>query len=46
VPVEPAGAVFEHYAVAVRDGTIEAVLPAREAAPPRLEEVAETTTGL
>jgi 5-methylthioadenosine/S-adenosylhomocysteine deaminase len=31
VPVEPAGAVFEHYAVAVRDGAIEAVLPGHEA---------------
>ncbi len=32
VPVEPAGAVLEHHAVAVRDGAIEAVLPASEAA--------------
>ncbi|MEA3195536.1 MAG: 5-methylthioadenosine/S-adenosylhomocysteine deaminase [Betaproteobacteria bacterium] len=32
VPVEPAGAVLEHHAVAVRDGKIEAVLPAKEAA--------------
>jgi len=32
VPVEPAGAVFEHHAVAVRGGAIEAILPAREAA--------------
>ncbi len=32
MPVEPAGAVFEHHAVAVRDGAIEAILPAREAA--------------
>ena len=31
VPVEPAGAVLEHHAVAVRDGAIEAVLPAAEA---------------
>ncbi len=32
VPVEPAGAVFEHHAVVVRGGAIEAILPAREAA--------------
>ncbi len=32
VPVEPAGAVLERHAVAVRDGRIEAVLPAGEAA--------------
>jgi len=32
VPVEPAGAVLEHHAVAVRDGAIEQVLPARDAA--------------
>src|SRR5690349_24564577 len=32
VPVEPAGAVLEHHAVAVRDGKIEAVLPAAQAA--------------
>ena len=32
VPVEPAGAVLEHHAVAVRDGAIEAVLPIAEAA--------------
>jgi 5-methylthioadenosine/S-adenosylhomocysteine deaminase len=32
VPVEPAGAVLEHHAVAVRDGAIEAVLPAVQAA--------------
>ena len=32
VPVEPAGAVLERHAVAVRDGRIEAVLPAAEAA--------------
>ena len=32
VPVEPAGAVLEHHAVAVRDGKIEAVLPASQAA--------------
>jgi 5-methylthioadenosine/S-adenosylhomocysteine deaminase len=32
VPVEPAGAVLEHHAVAVRDGLIEAVLPHAEAA--------------
>jgi 5-methylthioadenosine/S-adenosylhomocysteine deaminase len=31
VPVEPAGAVLEHHAVAVRDGAIEAVLPTAEA---------------
>jgi 5-methylthioadenosine/S-adenosylhomocysteine deaminase len=31
VPVEPAGAVLAEHAVAVRDGTIEAVLPAAEA---------------
>jgi 5-methylthioadenosine/S-adenosylhomocysteine deaminase len=31
VPVEPAGAVLEAHAVAVRDGRIEAVLPARSA---------------
>jgi 5-methylthioadenosine/S-adenosylhomocysteine deaminase len=28
VPVEPAGTVLEHHAVAIRDGAIEAVLPA------------------
>jgi 5-methylthioadenosine/S-adenosylhomocysteine deaminase len=32
VPVEPAGAVLEDHAVAVRDGRIEAVLPAGAAA--------------
>ena len=32
VPVEPAGAVLEDHAVAVRDGVIEAVLPASGAA--------------
>ena len=32
VPVEPAGAVLEHHAIALRDGTIEAVLPAAAAA--------------
>jgi 5-methylthioadenosine/S-adenosylhomocysteine deaminase len=32
VPVEPSGKVFEHHAVAVRSGTIEAILPADEAA--------------
>jgi 5-methylthioadenosine/S-adenosylhomocysteine deaminase len=32
VPVEPAGAVLEHHAVALRDGTIEAVLPVAAAA--------------
>ncbi|HWM43521.1 MAG TPA: TRZ/ATZ family hydrolase [Burkholderiales bacterium] len=32
VPVEPAGAVLEHHAVAVRDGAIEGVLPASDAA--------------
>jgi 5-methylthioadenosine/S-adenosylhomocysteine deaminase len=32
VPVEPEGAVLEEHAVAVRDGRIEALLPAREAA--------------
>src|SRR5687767_4728292 len=32
VPVEPAGAVLENHAVAVRDGRIEAVLPSAEAA--------------
>ena len=31
VPVEPAGAVFENHAVAVRDGIIEAVLPSEQA---------------
>jgi 5-methylthioadenosine/S-adenosylhomocysteine deaminase len=30
VPVEPAGAVLEQHAVAVRDGKIEAVLPASQ----------------
>ena len=30
VPVEPAGAVLEHHAVAVRDGVIEKVFPASE----------------
>ena len=29
VPVEPAGAVLEHHAVAIRDGVIEAVVPAQ-----------------
>jgi 5-methylthioadenosine/S-adenosylhomocysteine deaminase len=29
VPVEPAGAVLEHHAVAVRDGLIQAVVPAQ-----------------
>ena len=32
VPVEPAGAVLEHHAVAVRDGKIEAILPEKDAA--------------
>jgi 5-methylthioadenosine/S-adenosylhomocysteine deaminase len=32
VPIEPAGAVLEHHAVAVRDGKIEALLPERDAA--------------
>jgi 5-methylthioadenosine/S-adenosylhomocysteine deaminase len=32
VPVEPAGVVLEEHAVAVRDGRIEAVLPAAQAA--------------
>ena len=32
VPVEPAGSVLEHHAVAVRDGKIEAVLPGKDAA--------------
>ncbi|HZM34286.1 MAG TPA: TRZ/ATZ family hydrolase [Burkholderiales bacterium] len=32
IPVEPAGAVLEAHAVAVRDGRIEALLPAGEAA--------------
>jgi len=32
VPVEPAGAVLERHAVAVRDGAIEKVLPAASAA--------------
>ena len=31
MPVEPAGAVLSEHAVAVRDGCIEAVLPARDA---------------
>ncbi|HZO03230.1 MAG TPA: TRZ/ATZ family hydrolase [Burkholderiales bacterium] len=31
VPVEPAGAVLEHHAVAVRDGAIEQVLPTAQA---------------
>src|SRR3979411_279770 len=31
VPVEPAGKVLEDHAVAIRDGRIEAILPAREA---------------
>ena len=31
MPVEPAGAVLEQHAVAVRDGKIEAVLPASQA---------------
>jgi 5-methylthioadenosine/S-adenosylhomocysteine deaminase len=32
VPVEPAGAVLEQHAVAVRDGRIEQILPAAQAA--------------
>ena len=32
MPVEPAGAVLEDHAVALRDGLIEAVLPAEQAA--------------
>ena len=32
VPVEPAGAVLEHHAVAVRDGMIEAIVPDQQAA--------------
>ena len=32
VPVEPAGAVLEHHAIAVRDGVIEQLLPSTEAA--------------
>jgi 5-methylthioadenosine/S-adenosylhomocysteine deaminase len=32
VPIEPAGAVLEHHAVAVRDGAIEEVLPTSKAA--------------
>jgi 5-methylthioadenosine/S-adenosylhomocysteine deaminase len=32
VPVEPAGAVLENHALAVRDGRIEALLPSSEAA--------------
>src|SRR5712671_4312236 len=41
VPVEPAGAVLEHYALAVRDGAIEALLPEAEARSrfPSYEEV-------
>src|SRR5258706_135506 len=31
VPVEPAGKVLEAHAVAIRDGGIEAIVPAREA---------------
>ncbi len=31
VPVEPAGAILEHHAVAVRDGAIERLLPNEEA---------------
>jgi 5-methylthioadenosine/S-adenosylhomocysteine deaminase len=31
VPVEPAGAVLEHHAVAIRDGAIERLLPREEA---------------
>src|SRR5437588_8541684 len=31
VPVEPAGKVLEDHAVAIRDGRVEAILPAREA---------------
>jgi len=34
VPVEPAGAVLEHHAVAVRDGAIERVFPAGEISGP------------
>ncbi len=32
IPVEPEGAVLEHHSVAVREGAIEAVLPAAQAA--------------
>ena len=32
VPVEPAGRILEHHAVAVLDGRIEALLPAQDAA--------------
>ena len=32
VPVEPAGTVLEHHAVAIRDGRIESLLPAAQAA--------------
>src|SRR5688500_10939444 len=32
VPVEPAGVVLENHCVAVRDGSIEAVLPSAQAA--------------
>jgi 5-methylthioadenosine/S-adenosylhomocysteine deaminase len=32
VPVEPAGTVLEHHAVAISDGKIEALVPAAEAA--------------
>ena len=31
MPVEPAGAVLEHHAVAVREGAIESLLPSEEA---------------
>ena len=42
VPVEPAGAVLEDHAVAVRDGIIEAVLPSEQATArfPGYEELA------
>jgi 5-methylthioadenosine/S-adenosylhomocysteine deaminase len=33
VPVEPAGTVLEHHAVAIRDGVIEGVVPAQAGTP-------------
>jgi len=44
VPVEPAGSILEAHAVAVRDGTVEAVLPAAEARQ-RFADYEEITLG-
>ena len=44
MPVEPAGSILEAHAVAVRDGTVEAVLPAAEARQ-RFADYEEITLG-